>query len=266
MELSKRPKTSFNFSSLPTELRLYIIELLASNWASEHPSVKDIPLAPLASVNSEWQYVIERFTFSTVSADLGGIEMLKRFGRRRKKLVNMMVLKVTLPEYPNNPCESKETWKDKVKNNKVFRDTIIAMYTALSSWDEDEVKPGGFALTLKVWSASDFNQCSTELWQERLASHRDIGALRFNESYLDIAGFDDEGSRFIDIPYVYVVGYFSVDTNIPRVINPAAISEMVASLRLVRAVYLGVAKHTEGIHGTPANYKGKQAYDEPLAT
>ncbi|KAL5624792.1 hypothetical protein BROUX41_004852 [Berkeleyomyces rouxiae] len=245
MRLSIKPRSGFNFSSLPAELRLYIIELLASNWAFEDPSVREIPLAPLASVNSEWQYVIERFTFSHVSVDLAGAQMLDKFCRRRKKLVNLMVLKVTLPEYPNNPCEKKETWKDKVKNNKVFRDTIIAVYTALSTWDESEVRPDGFTMTLKVWSASDFNQCSTQLWQERLASRRDIGALRFSESYLDIAGFDDEESRFIEIPHVFVVGYFSVDTNLPRVINPAAISEMVASLRLVRTVYLGVAKHTE---------------------
>jgi hypothetical protein len=228
------------FPLLPPEIRVEIIRRLLDHW---HLDGWNESLAPYASVSREWQAVVERHTFAELKLTH---RRLSDFGQivagARRPCLNRINLHVELPEYDNDPCEERESWEDKVANNRLFTQTWQQLFADLHAWGDDDVVRGGIHLFFSISSKSDLRNSTFELWQRRRWNVKDIGEKRFADSYIDFVGQDEELKRQNLLPPVYAVTSFKTCPLIRRSIMPAAYSDIVARLPHLREVDLDLIK------------------------
>ena len=228
------------FACLPPEIRTEIVKQVLDHWVVGGDSEA---VAPYATVCREWQSIIERYTFSNLKISLRRIPQFAQLvTHNRRRCLRRIHLHVELPEYLNDPCEERETWVDKVENNRLFTSTLGDLFACLHEWDEDEVADEGIHLYLSMSSESDLRNTSLELWQRRRWNLKDIGERRFAESNVDFLGQDEESQRHCALKPVYVITSFETCQLIRRSIVPAAYSDIIAKLPRVRKVVLEILK------------------------
>lgn len=237
---------STNFNTLPAELREDIVNIFAQEYVPpSDPSSNDPPdfsLAPYTTVCKEWKHVLERTTFRTLCVGLDNIDGLAAYvvGNRRRRVRHIM-LQVQLDCYPC-PTVRRETWVEKLQNNKSFTKTLTSFFEIMHKWADEEVAPGGICLELAVSSPSDFRNLPRAQWEHRKADGSDIGDKRFQDSAVDFFGQDDECRKPSLLKPVYSITSFDASPIGLRIIVPAAYGEIIAALPRLREVCLTLPK------------------------
>lgn len=117
-QISSAPFEEFQkYAELPLELRLHVVEEL-----TKFP----VHLAPFASVNSEWNRVIERVLFREVRIDTGEAKDFGRICSKRQNLLHQISL--NLESWPSFRPE------DLHLDQGIFMDNISELLHVLSSW------------------------------------------------------------------------------------------------------------------------------------
>ncbi|KAH6975172.1 hypothetical protein BKA56DRAFT_688820 [Ilyonectria sp. MPI-CAGE-AT-0026] len=131
-----------NWSSLPTEIRIMILELLA-----EHQR-----LCMYATVSKEWQIMIERKTFHQLKLKQSCLDDFERLVKRQRGLVRHIWLNIELQRYTCRCCRRWESMTWTHQNNKIIVPAIAKLFSILSTWKS--VKEG-LMLELNAYSPSD---------------------------------------------------------------------------------------------------------------
>lgn len=237
------------FMSLPPELRQIALGFLAREHVFNHDYLSPLDrrpsrsLAPYASVCREWRDVLERTTFSSLCLNLGRLDELERYvaGERRRR-VRHILLHVQLDPYHCSPCTERETWANKLWNNRTFSNTLARFFDIMHEWERSEVAPGGISLELSMSSPSDFRNVPLQLWERRRWDGNDIGDRRFVDSAVDFIGQDEEARVVNLLKPVYVISSFTSGAIGRRTVLPGAYGEIISALSGARKVSLTLTK------------------------
>lgn len=138
---STRPQAA-RWTSLPTEIRLMILEAIANQ---ENPG-----WASLASVSQEWQSIIAKSDLNPLKLR---VSCLDDFGRSisSRESIRLIVLDIELLKYTCRCCKWYESERWTSRNNRIISDGIWRLFYYLSTWT-----PGhGLTLELNAYSPSD---------------------------------------------------------------------------------------------------------------
>lgn len=122
--------------SLPAEIRLIILELLAQ---------ENRGLASYASVCKEWVEVIEKKNFGRLKLRPSCLDDLEHMVSRRRRLVRHIWLNIELQPYTCRSCQWIESPSWLSSNNSVISRAILKLFTTLATWDA-----AGDSLTLEL--------------------------------------------------------------------------------------------------------------------
>ncbi|KAI0907143.1 hypothetical protein F4823DRAFT_630598 [Ustulina deusta] len=144
-----------NFSDLPLEIRLMVLEILTTG-ARDTEFVSTDRLATYAVVCKEWQSVLERETFRQLILSPSRLQHLYRNVRYRRSFVKHVWYHVELQRYPCGACSIPETQARIKANNEIATRAMYQLFEALSRWKKDDACAGdGLTLELSVHSPSD---------------------------------------------------------------------------------------------------------------
>ncbi|KAL2818074.1 hypothetical protein BJX63DRAFT_83196 [Aspergillus granulosus] len=207
---------------LPPEIISHVLSYLDSS-----------SLAPYAIVSKQWQAIIEKRTFSSLSLDTTQLlELARTVSRPRQHLIRQLRLKILSPEYAPAAREEVETDEDREQNNHAFTDAIHSLFKVLAGWSNNT--EASLSLSIYARSPSDYVENSLEEIKRRSRNSKDLLQWRYESSYLQ---FLDSPETF---PMVHTVGAFETcgneDIQINRNIAPAAISRILSRLPRVRKV------------------------------
>ncbi|KAL2830075.1 hypothetical protein BDW59DRAFT_178200 [Aspergillus cavernicola] len=168
-------------------------------------------LAPYASINSQWQALVEKHIFFTLNLNTARLADLQR------------ILKVTLPAYSLAERVQVETDEDRHHNNEIFTQIICTLFTILSSC----VNKSNIELSIHNASPSDFTEHPKPGLRRLRGMQRpgvDILHWRYMASYLELLKPIEE------IPTVRVISGLVVHQGIERNIAPATVSKLISRL------------------------------------
>lgn len=132
-----------NWSTLPPELRLLILEL---------PAREGHGLAAYAQVCKEWQYIIEKRNFRRLKLQVPCLDDLEKIAlSRRRQFIRNIWLNIELRPYTCRSCESPESYSWSSDNNSIIGRAISKLFCILSTW----TPRGGLTLELSAQSPSD---------------------------------------------------------------------------------------------------------------
>lgn len=121
------------YAELPLELRLHVVEELTK---------LRVYLAPFASVNSEWNRVIERVLFREIRIDTGEANDFGRICSKRQNLLHQISLYL-------------ESWPSVGPGNfdldqGIFMDNISELFHVLSGWSSAERSHRLITLSIRI--------------------------------------------------------------------------------------------------------------------
>jgi hypothetical protein len=228
------------FAKLPPELRLLVLRNLLSNYKR---SSDRGTLSQYASICREWQAIVEQYSFSELYITLLRLPKFAEYVQNgRRRCVKRIRLHVELPHYANDPCEVREGWEDKMKNNEIFTATFRDLFNTLSEWKDEDVCKNGIQLFFSISSCSDLRNTPPEIWQRRRWNSRDIGEKRFGDSVIDFIGQDEEFKRIELLKPVHAITSFQTCPLNRRAIMPMAYSDIIAKLPRLKQVSLGLIR------------------------
>lgn len=143
-------QSSMSWASLPTEIRLMILEAATEQkppgWAS------------LASVSKEWQLFIEKRNFCRLKLGLSCLVKFDYFtsfrNRWRRRLIQHICFDVELPEYSCRACKRREA---EYVYSEIISKAIFRLFQVLSSWGpKSELERRDLTLELNAHSPSDW--------------------------------------------------------------------------------------------------------------
>jgi hypothetical protein len=129
-----------SWGSLPAEIRLVIVELLAQEKRG---------LASYARVCKEWQAVIEKKNFGRLKLRASCLDDFEHMVSRQRELVKHIWLNIELRAYTCRSCQMLESFSWKSGNNSVAREAISKLFSILSTWN-----PASDGLTLEISAQS----------------------------------------------------------------------------------------------------------------
>lgn len=151
------------YAKLPLELRLNVIEELIN--IPDELNVRT-RLAPLASVNSEWNQVIERVLFKRIKINKGESEDFGTICGKRQNLLDRISLNLEL----SDPRNSNHV----ALNQGIVTDNVSELFHALKGWNCTERSHRLIALSIRIdsrisgwtnggWAVESLNYDFTDL-------------------------------------------------------------------------------------------------------
>ncbi|CAJ2509399.1 Uu.00g144250.m01.CDS01 [Anthostomella pinea] len=122
-----------SFTDLPPELRLMVLEFVLEDksqappyWLSRH-----------ATVCREWQFFFEQRNFRFVKLRQDDLEAFRRVYRPqyRQGFARTVWLRIELPEYGCERCETEESDAESRTNNLIFTRAVWKLFSILRTWD-----------------------------------------------------------------------------------------------------------------------------------
>jgi hypothetical protein len=125
-----------SWGSLPAELRLVILELLAQEKSG---------LASYAQVCKEWQAVIEKKNFGRLKLRASCLDDFEHMVNRQRGLVKHIWLNIELRAYTCRNCWTISSNTSQSLDNSIARVAISKLFSILSTWN-----PASDGLTLEI--------------------------------------------------------------------------------------------------------------------
>ncbi|KAI3328998.1 hypothetical protein HD806DRAFT_481340 [Xylariaceae sp. AK1471] len=143
MDCNSKKKYTMCWVSLPAELRLMILAILAH----EHRG-----LASYSPVCQEWQIFMEEKNFRQLKLQVSCLDDFQYMVTRQRKLVHHVWLNIDLPRYTCRSCKWQESESWISRNDSIIRKAISKLFSILSTWDPAD---SNLTLELSVQSPSD---------------------------------------------------------------------------------------------------------------
>jgi hypothetical protein len=137
----RRDDNAFPWASLPTEIRLLILEEISRQ--------KFRGWALCAAVCKEWQTIIEVNNFCQLALQVSCLDGLENLIIRPRPLVQYICLNIELPRYACPTCQRNATLSN--RNSTIFRKAILRLFSILNTWQPT----GRLTLELNASSPSD---------------------------------------------------------------------------------------------------------------
>ncbi|CAI7638794.1 unnamed protein product [Penicillium glandicola] len=202
---------------LPSELISMVLEYVTS-------SQENVYLALYATINRDWQMVVERQTFSTLT-----INTAKRLAKFKQLswsyrifFVQKIDFVVELESYNGEARTRHETKEETQRNSKIFTIAIQSLFNTIATWPETET---GIALSIQAQSPGDIQAMADKARKKRYKAaylNNDLLTKRFEKSYLQ---FDE--SLCVQCLAVPIITGLSIGL-CDRIIEPAS-SSLIAS-------------------------------------
>ncbi|KAJ5200092.1 hypothetical protein N7472_005296 [Penicillium cf. griseofulvum] len=161
---------------LPPELTTIVLEYVISE--------ENANLALYATVNRDWQAIIERRTLSRIKINIA--KRLAEFNQlpwdqtlwsQRRCHVRKIDLIVELESYDGEARTRYENEEEMQRNSNIFTISIQSLFNTLSEWPDNEA---GVTLSIIARSPGDIK---TRKWEPRILAN-DIWDIRHERSYL----------------------------------------------------------------------------------
>jgi hypothetical protein len=185
---------------LPPEITGHIVSFLANPLTRIDSKLQ---LAQYASVNRDWQAIIEERIWRTLRVKTGTPLNLDQFERlinkpRRQSYIRNIEFIVELEPYDEAARANFETKSEHERNNQIFSEAIRLILHIISKWQAN--KPGasiqGISLSIQAQSPSDlFASPKTRLKRRKAARAdrtKDILNRRFENNYLRLDEFESQ--------------------------------------------------------------------------
>ncbi|KAJ6007241.1 hypothetical protein N7540_011217 [Penicillium herquei] len=174
--------------------------------------------APYATVNREWQMIIEQRTFKTInlktSERLAAFKQIVAQNTRRKTCIREINLIAELEPYSIEARAELETAEEHRRNNEIFVSAIQLLFSILESWPENEP---GIYLDIEAMSPSDVLD-RQRARKARREPEKDLRRRRFEMSYLEFS--EDHLGR---LPVIHAVTELSIgNLHLSRLFLPAS--------------------------------------------
>ncbi|KAI0841931.1 hypothetical protein F5Y06DRAFT_306900 [Hypoxylon sp. FL0890] len=155
---------ALSWMSLPAEIRLMILEAIADQkypgWAS------------LASVCTEWQYVLEKANFYRIKLRGSCLDEFQYIvSPRKRELIHHICFNVELPQYTSTCCSKRRS--PSVKISSIVSAGIWKLFSTLSTW----VPADNLALEINVYSPSDCKHWFKNIYLSSDDVEHDMDAL-----------------------------------------------------------------------------------------
>ncbi|KAJ6131694.1 hypothetical protein N7471_006909 [Penicillium samsonianum] len=231
---------------LPPELIQIVLEfIIADENANVPPYVtQSTNLAPYATVNRDWQAIIESQTFSSIKIDTN--KRLAEFKQlpwdqlswsQRRSHIRKIHFIVELESYDGEARTRYENEEEIQRNSKAFTTSIQSLFNALSEWSDNEA---GISLSIMAQSPGDISAQGPEAMKQRGwgKSHLltdDIGHKRYDRSYLQ---FNEEavGAQCRAVPIITRLDIIGAMGH--RKLEPASSSLIASKLPRLHDLYL----------------------------
>ncbi|KAJ5640652.1 hypothetical protein N7528_000277 [Penicillium herquei] len=175
---------------LPIELTAQVISYLIDSGSDP---------ALYATVNREWQMLIEHRTFNTINLNtserLAAFKKIMAQNTRRKICIREINLVAELEPYSIEARAELETAEEHRRNNEIFIAAIQSLFNILRSWPENE--PG-----INLYQLEQNRRRSR---QARRAPEKDLRRRRYEWSYLRLS--EDHIER---LPVIHSVTNLSI--------------------------------------------------------
>jgi hypothetical protein len=231
---------------LPLELLLIVLELIIAGEKGDVPPyvTPKTNLAPYATVNRDWQAIVERQTFSSIKINtnkrLAEFKKLPwdqlSWGQRRSHLQKIDFI-VELESYDGEARTRYENEEEMQRNSKVFTTSIQSLFNALSEWPDNEA---GISLSIMAQSPSDIRAQGPEArkqrgWGKSRYLTDDIWDKRYQRSYLQ---FNEEvvGTQCQAVPIITSLHIMGAMEN--RKIEPSSSSFITSKLPRLHDLHL----------------------------
>lgn len=213
---------------LPIELTAKVISYLIDSGSDP---------APYATVNREWQMLIEQRTFNTInlktSERLAAFKQIVAQNTRRKTCIREINLVAELEPYSIEARAEFETTEEHRRNNEIFVAAIQSLFSILESWPEN--KPG-INLNIEAMSPSDFVD-RQRARKARREPETDLRERRFKRSYLQFS--EDHLER---LPVIYTVTTLSMgNLYFSRLLLPASCALITSKLPRLHILQLNLS-------------------------
>ncbi len=210
--------------TLPPELIKHVISYLDPN-----------SLAPYASINRQWQALVENHIFNTLKVNTSRLADLQIIVRSRRCLaVRKINLTVTLPEYSVEERLQVETDEDRQRNNEAYTQTICTLFTILSSWPDE----CNIDLSIRNVSPRDWTEDPNRRLRRMRALKnpgKDILWWRYMASYVEILRPVDE------IPIVHAISDLDIQRGKERNTTPTTVSKLISRLPRLSSIVADVS-------------------------
>ena len=170
---------------LPPELTGRIVSYLANPVTSRNSKPE---LAQYATVNREWQTLVEEQSWATLRVKTGTPLDLTEFEKatghpRRRSYIRNIELIVGLEPYDEAARAHFETEAEHDRNNQIFSKAIQSMLQILAKWPANHP---GISLSIQAQSPSDLVACPNRLRRKKAARAdrtTDLLNRRFERNY-----------------------------------------------------------------------------------
>ncbi|KAK8062675.1 hypothetical protein PG997_014772 [Apiospora hydei] len=152
MEMEVLPKL---WEALSPEIKLQIFGHLASQNLSENAA--NLRVAPLATVNKEWQKYFESITFQSLTLQQYHVAQLQTMVSphpRRVEAVRHIHLRLELPRYFGANADKPETKKEVKVSDTIFNKATRKLFSIVSRWPANPDQECVFEIS--AHSPSDF--------------------------------------------------------------------------------------------------------------
>ncbi|KAL1870073.1 hypothetical protein Plec18167_007591 [Paecilomyces lecythidis] len=199
----------------------------------------DFDLVPYATVNRDWQAIIESITFATIYMDdqqrLEEFEQIMTRKKERQSYIRTIYFTVELESYDLELRREYETPEEHSRNNKIFEETILFLFRALATWPEHTA---GIKLQIDARSLSDsfWGDPDETIREQNELPHGNLFDARFERSYLQI-----QEENLQKIPQVNVVTELVVRGCMEhRLIRPASCASIASRLPRLHTIDLSL--------------------------
>lgn len=169
MTIHKGDPAESCWTSLPGELRTRVFEVLQESY-NDHTSnskPQKHERAAYAAVSRQWQRFFEPDNFERLILHQSDVaELGKIVQGQRRTYVRWIWLRLVLPEYSCDKCDTKETPQELASHDSLFTDALWDLFAILCVWGKNgkvQAAKGGLTLELSAHSPSDAEHCFKEL-------------------------------------------------------------------------------------------------------
>ncbi|GLI72237.1 hypothetical protein PoHVEF18_000407 [Penicillium ochrochloron] len=153
-------------------------------------------LAQYASVNRDWQPIVEERSWAKLRVKTGtplNLDQFERFTKnpRRQSYIQDIELIVELETYDEAARAHFETESENKRNNQIFSDAIRSILQFIAQWKS----PQGISLSLKAQSPSDLVASPSRLRRIKASRDERTGDIldrRFERNYLRLDAFESQ--------------------------------------------------------------------------
>ncbi|KXG47504.1 uncharacterized protein PGRI_013740 [Penicillium griseofulvum] len=191
---------------LPPELTTIVLEYIIGK--------ENANLAPYATINRDWQAIVERRTFERIKintakrlAEFNQFPWDQVLWRQRRYHVRKIELIVELESYDGEARTRYENEEEMQRNSNIFTISIQSLFNTLSEWPDNEA---GVTLSIRAQSPGDISAQGPEIrkqrgWEPRILAD-DIWDMRHERSYLQF----NEGAVGAQCRAVPIIMYLDI--------------------------------------------------------